>query len=273
MMMIEPDAWRDPFGSRIRSVEEATVSKVSMSIARRKRVSSNDSAFTVIELLVVIAIVGLLAALLLPALDISSQKAQRIQCAANLHQHGVAMRAFTIEYNCYPTWISRSNTDLPGHWWLEQLERGGYDVSNPATNFYQQGVWRCPSAQARAGNIQDAPFYGYNVFGALGVGNLYTNFGLGGVRSQSSAVIKPIRESEVAAPAEMIAIGESDAFAFMRSLNYDFYHRAFRHQNRVNVLFCDGHVESSTLKYLFNDSSDEALSRWNRDHQPHPNTP
>lgn len=237
------------------------------------RLSLKNCAFTLIELLVVIAIVAFLAALLLPAFELSRQKAQRIQCAANLHQHGVAMRAFITEYNCYPTWVTRSNTDLPGRWWIEQLERGGYDVSSPATNFYQQGVWRCPSAQARVGNIQDAPFYGYNVFGALSVGNLYTNFGLGGVRSQNSAIIKPIRESQVAAPAEMIAIGESDAFAFMRSLNHDFYHGSFRHQNRVNLLFCDGHVQSSTLKYLFNDSSVEALSQWNRDHQPHPTAP
>ncbi|HAO77970.1 MAG TPA: hypothetical protein DCQ92_03140 [Verrucomicrobia subdivision 3 bacterium] len=37
----------------------------------------------------------------------------------------------------------------------------------------------------------------------------------------------------------------------------------------ANVVFCDGHVESPTLKFLFADTSDDALSRWNRDHQPH----
>jgi prepilin-type processing-associated H-X9-DG protein len=42
-----------------------------------------------------------------------------------------------------------------------------------------------------------------------------------------------------------------------------------RHQGRVNVLFCDGHVESPTLQYVFEDTNDAALIRWNRDHQPH----
>ncbi len=42
-----------------------------------------------------------------------------------------------------------------------------------------------------------------------------------------------------------------------------------RHQGRANVVFCDGHVESPTLQFLFQDTSDAALSRWNRDHQPH----
>jgi hypothetical protein len=35
------------------------------------------------------------------------------------------------------------------------------------------------------------------------------------------------------------------------------------------VVFCDGHVESSSLYFLFEDTNDVALVRWNRDHQPH----
>jgi prepilin-type processing-associated H-X9-DG protein len=42
-----------------------------------------------------------------------------------------------------------------------------------------------------------------------------------------------------------------------------------RHQGKANVVFCDGHVESPKLQFLFEDTSDNALSRWNRDHQPH----
>jgi prepilin-type processing-associated H-X9-DG protein len=42
-----------------------------------------------------------------------------------------------------------------------------------------------------------------------------------------------------------------------------------RHQDKANVVFCDGHAESPKLKFLFEDTSDDALSRWNRDHQPH----
>jgi prepilin-type processing-associated H-X9-DG protein len=42
-----------------------------------------------------------------------------------------------------------------------------------------------------------------------------------------------------------------------------------RHRGKANVVFCDGHVESPTLKFLFEDTSDAALVRWNRDHLPH----
>jgi prepilin-type processing-associated H-X9-DG protein len=42
-----------------------------------------------------------------------------------------------------------------------------------------------------------------------------------------------------------------------------------RHQGKANVVFCDGHVESPTLPFLFTDTSAAALSRWNCDRQPH----
>ena len=42
-----------------------------------------------------------------------------------------------------------------------------------------------------------------------------------------------------------------------------------RHQGKANVVFCNGHVESPKLTFLFEAPSDDALRRWNRDHQPH----
>jgi prepilin-type processing-associated H-X9-DG protein len=42
-----------------------------------------------------------------------------------------------------------------------------------------------------------------------------------------------------------------------------------RHNGRANISFCDGHVESPALEYLFEETSDAALSRWNREYLPH----
>lgn len=234
----------------------------------------NRDGFSLTELLVVIASIGVLAALLLPAISKSKSKAQQIRCVGNLHQLGLGIQNFVAENHAYPSVIAGTNADNPGHW-MAQLERGGFDNSKPRTNFFSAGVWRCPSARlSRNPQSRGIPVsYGYNAFGNLAIGNPTNALGLLGQFGGSSALFEPIKESEVVCPSDMMAVGDSivGGIDFMRQdLTYLEQRGAYaRHQGRLNVVFCDGHVESPTLKFLFEDTSDAALARWNRDHLPH----
>ena len=103
-------------------------------------------AFSLIELLVVIAIIGILAAMLLPALQRSKENARRVQCLSNLRQIGVAFLLFADENDETFPWTS--NWDNYGGAAGQSDTYGGLTKpeQRPLNRYLgNPRVFRCPS--------------------------------------------------------------------------------------------------------------------------------
>jgi prepilin-type N-terminal cleavage/methylation domain-containing protein/prepilin-type processing-associated H-X9-DG protein len=140
-----------------------------MDLFRRRNVidkpNSRSRGFTLIELLVVIAIIGVLLALILPAVQQAREAARRGQCKNNLKQIGLALQNYHASRNTFPpgyvsAYDSSGNDTGPGWGWgvmiLPELEQSPLQnsitftqpieaVTNAAPRVVTLSVSLCPS--------------------------------------------------------------------------------------------------------------------------------
>jgi prepilin-type N-terminal cleavage/methylation domain-containing protein/prepilin-type processing-associated H-X9-DG protein len=241
------------------------------------------AGFTLIELMVVISIMAVLAALLNTGIAKMKMSAQATLCKNNLRQLGGGLEMFVSEFNRYP--VNNLQTNPPAgansdRFWMGQLARDAFGIPQPTPGFHREGVWRCPSAKwtvamMNSGFTQFSD-YGYNddKFCGAGPQDEPNKFGLQGHYVAEKDKYAPIAESEVVSLTEMMALAdcfEGNGIFMRKSIGvYEgMGNIRTRHGGKMNVDFCDGHIETLTIGFVFEDTGAKALKRWNRDNFPH----
>lgn len=123
---------------------------------------TNQSAgFTLVELLVVITIIGILIALLLPAVQAAREAARRMQCSNNLKQFGVALANYESQNGSFPPGTAGEKQFADNQWvyvidhLLPYLEMPAYYNAVHGPRFDLTVPWGNPTGWAQ---LADLPF-------------------------------------------------------------------------------------------------------------------
>jgi prepilin-type N-terminal cleavage/methylation domain-containing protein len=262
--------------------------------------SRANRGFTLIELLTVVSIIGVLAALLLPALSFARFQARNTACRSNLRQMQLALELYATTFDAYPP-VWSPVEGQPDSWYrwdmllvhLAAPNRYVVPFSTSKGTAAPARSFLCPLLIGPPQNLMNPSgpawdsAYRYN---SSGVAHAFSPLGLGGTE-----IVFPLfsatKQSAVVAPSDMVSLGDPLSRSAEPSWDgsYDPITMELRpqpaglqysgsdartltvyrkHRSRYNRVYSDGHLELEDCNKPFR-ATDTYLARWNSDHQPH----
>jgi prepilin-type N-terminal cleavage/methylation domain-containing protein/prepilin-type processing-associated H-X9-DG protein len=225
--------------------------------ARPARAAHRAPAFTLIELLVVMALIAILSALLLPVLARGKGSAQKVACESNLRQLGIAAHLYWDDSGGKCFKVSDGTTNGGTTWWFGWLDssqpegRRPFDLSagKLAPYLSDSDVRLCPALDGRAPRFK------------LKATNVVFSYGYNGFLSPGQP---PLTVSKIRTPADTALFADAaqvndfqppaahdnpmlEEWYFLDNpTNYPgpryYPHGHFRHAQKANAAFCDGHA-------------------------------
>lgn len=205
---------------------------------------SRSTGFTLIELLTVIAIIGILAAIILPTVNMVRQSARRAACASNLRQMGVALASYTMDHKDL----------LPGP--LYSGVEGNYQRDGEVDHKLGSFLWTYlglaepPAGADRRGNIYACPAWSTTKGASqkfwaiqqdkqtLADGSRRKPFGYATSTGNDGT---PIRQGQLVAPGQIRGLWDMDQLIWTTDTSLP---AKPAHGEVRNVLWMDWHVKS-----------------------------